>query len=173
MVAKRDLQGNRQRGARRIGKGVGRGNLLEQHQLVHEPKRTYDCAKRFRLSRRHNSIEAAMIIGAEVAMICLGLYALIKGKFPVNAETKFVVQGWPLRIMGLIYLLPIPVSLLAGMVLGVWWVAQGKELTDRSFFWAGTALEGAVVVVCLLAAAIVSRLYRVPVKVIQVDSAGV
>jgi hypothetical protein len=105
-----------------------------------------------------------MILGAEVALIVLGLYILIKGKELPNKKSKFIITGWPLRFMGIICLLPIPLSFLGGVALGIWWVMQGKDVKDRSFFWAGTALELSVLVLCLLAITIISRTYRIPVS---------
>lgn len=104
-----------------------------------------------------------MIIGAEVALIVLGLYILIKGETIPNKKAKYVVRGWPLRVQGIIMLLPIPVSFSIGIVLGILWTAQGKNVQDRSFFWVGTAIELSVLVVCFAALAIITRLYRVPV----------
>jgi len=111
-----------------------------------------------------------MILGAEIAMLVMGFYALITGKFPTNKKAKYVLQGWPVRLIGMICLLPIPGSFLAGVVLAIWWVAQGKDVTDRSFFWAGTAIEGSVLAACLLAITIVSRVNRIPVEGSQAET---
>jgi hypothetical protein len=60
--------------------------------------------------------------------------------------------------------MPIPLSFLGGFALGIWWVMQGRDVQDRSFFWTGTALELSVLVLCLLAVTIISRTYRIPVS---------
>lgn len=35
-----------------------------------------------------------MIVGAEIALLVIGLYALFAGKLPTNKKAKYVVQGW-------------------------------------------------------------------------------
>ncbi len=111
-----------------------------------------------------------MIIGAEFAMLGIGIYILFKGKMFPNPKAKYVVQGWPVRVMGLIYILPIPLAIPAGIALGVWGVLQGKDVSGPSFFWVRTGMEGSIVVLCLVAAAIISRVYRVPVEKAQGES---
>jgi uncharacterized membrane protein len=108
-----------------------------------------------------------MIIGAEVAMIVLGLYILFKGKTVPGKNAKYVVQGWPARFMGIIMLMPIPISFSICFVLGVLWTVQGKNVQDPSFRWAATAIELSVLVICFVAIAIISRFYRIPVEVAQ------
>ena len=88
-----------------------------------------------------------MIIGAEIAMLVLGIYMLFKGKMLPNAKAKYVVEGWPLRLMGLIYILPIPLAIPAGMALGIWGAMVGKDVAGPSFFWVRTGLEAAIIVV--------------------------
>ena len=111
-----------------------------------------------------------MILIVEIAMLCMGLYLLIKGKLFANKDAKFIVRGWPVRVMGIFYVLPIPLSLLTGAVLGVWGVTQGKDVADPSFFWVRTAIDWSILAVCMLAARIVSRLNRIPVDGSQAES---
>src|SRR4051812_47520397 len=101
-----------------------------------------------------------MIIGAEVAMLIMGLYALIVGKLMTNKKAKHVVQGWPARLIGVICLLPLPVSLVACTAVAALLVARGRPVTRESFFWVGTAIEGSIVLACVIAVAILSRVYR-------------
>jgi hypothetical protein len=115
--------------------------------------------RRARVELGHEK-EVAMIIGAEVALLFMGLYALIKGKFPTNKKAKYVVEDWPVRVIGAILVLPIPLSFLVGTVVAALFVAQGKQVTRESFFWVGTAIEGSILVGCMVVAGILSRVYR-------------
>jgi hypothetical protein len=110
-----------------------------------------------------------MIIGAEVAMLVIGLYALIMGKLPTNKKAKHVVRDWPARIIGVICLLPIPLALLVSMAVAALFVAQGRQVTPESFFWVGTAIEGSIVVACVVAVGVLARVYRTPVEQPQPD----
>jgi hypothetical protein len=111
-----------------------------------------------------------MIIGAEVAMLVLGVYILIKNKALPSKKAKYVVQGWPLRCIGMIFLLPIPLTTLAALVVGFLGAAMGKDVGDPSFYWMRTAIQGSIVAVCLLGAAIIGRVYRVRVDEPQAES---
>ncbi len=89
-----------------------------------------------------------MIIGAEVALLIIGLYALIKGKLPTSKKAKHVVQGRPARVIGIIGLLPLPLSFAVVAVVVAVFIAQGKPVDQESFFWVGTAIEGSIVLAC-------------------------
>ena len=91
-----------------------------------------------------------MIIGAEVTLLFIGLYALIAGKLPTNKKAKHIVQGWSARVIGVICLLPLPLAFLVNMAIAVLFAAQGRQVTRDSFFWVGTAIEGSIVVACLV-----------------------
>jgi hypothetical protein len=64
-----------------------------------------------------------MIIGVEIALLCLGLYAVIMGRFPFTKTAKHTVQGWPARVIGVIYLLPIPLSFVVATAVAASFVA--------------------------------------------------
>jgi hypothetical protein len=105
-----------------------------------------------------------MIIGAEIALLCIGLYALFAGKFPTNKKSKYVIEGGAARAIGLVCLFPIPLSLLAGIFIGVLLAAQGKPVTPESLSWVGPAIEVSILVACVVAVSVLSRIYRTPVK---------
>jgi hypothetical protein len=108
--------------------------------------------------------DIAMIVGAEVAQLCIGLYALFKGRMPTAKKSKYVVEGRPARVIGFIGLLPIPLSFLVGTAVGTWFLADGKLVTHESFFWVGTAIEGSIVALCFATIAVLARVYRSSVK---------
>jgi hypothetical protein len=105
-----------------------------------------------------------MILGAEVALFLVGLYALITGKLPTGAKSKHVVRGWPARAIGAIGLLPVPLSFVLAMAVAILFAVQGRDLRDRSLVWVGMAIEVAVVVTCVVFMAVLVRIYRTPVE---------
>ena len=105
-----------------------------------------------------------MIIGAEVALLIMGLYALFAGKLMTNKKAKYVVQGWAARLIGVICLLPIPLSTVICMAVIVILTARGRPVTKESFFWVGTAIEGSILLACFITVLILSRVYRTPVQ---------
>jgi hypothetical protein len=100
-----------------------------------------------------------MILGAEVALLVLGLYALIAGKMLSSKKAKYDVRGWRARVVGLVCLLPLPLSLLAVSVVGVLLAAQGKQVTRESSLWLGAAVEGSTVLACAIAAGLLDGFF--------------
>src|SRR5262249_32488167 len=113
-----------------------------------------------------------MIIGAEIALLLIGLYALITGRFQTTGGGKYVVQGWSARAIGAIGLLPIPLSLVASTLVAALFMAQGRAVTPESFFWVGTTIEGSIVVACALAMFVLSRVCRTPGEAAQVPDSN-
>ncbi len=102
----------------------------------------------------------AMVTGIECALLYLGLHALLNGKLPAYTTATSVVQGRPARLIGVIALLPIPLTLVIGMAITALCASSGKDASDRSFFWMMTTVEGAVVVSCIAAIIVMGRIYR-------------
>ena len=86
-----------------------------------------------------------MILGMEIAMLIFGIYALIAGK--MNMGKNKVVLGLPARLIGLIGLVPLPLSLLVGVVFGIIWAAQNRPM-DGTFLGIATGIEVAIVLSC-------------------------
>jgi hypothetical protein len=107
--------------------------------------------------------EATMIFGAEVGFFVLGLWGLIRRNAEPNPKAKYVVQGWPRRLICFLFMLPWPLSFAAGMIVGAWWVAQGKDIKDTSFRSMATGIDLSALLLCVGAASIIGRVYRVPV----------
>jgi hypothetical protein len=99
----------------------------------------------------------AMITGIECALLYLGFHALFDGKLPAYTTATCVVQGWPARLIGCIALLPIPITLAIGTAVTALFLSHGRDPTDRSFYWMMTAVEGAVVLVCIAAITLIGR----------------
>jgi hypothetical protein len=54
---------------------------------------------------------------AEILMLVGGLYALIAGKVRLTRNTY--LQGWRARVAGLFLVAPLPLALLAGLLVGL------------------------------------------------------
>ena len=113
-------------------------------------------------------IGGIMILTMELIMLVTGLYALFAGKMPTfGAGREYDVRGWPARVIGVICLLPLPLSVAAGFVASLQMAAQGKDLNDKSYFWVRTAIEGGIVLVCAVAMHMMRLTYQTPVKAQQ------
>jgi hypothetical protein len=104
-----------------------------------------------------------MILAAEIALVAIALYALITGQLPTNKKSKHVVQGLPARLIGAIGFMPLPLSFVVGASLGLLLGFLGKEVAPQSLFWIGTAIEGSIVLLCVITMRILARAYRVPI----------
>ena len=116
----------------------------------------------------------AAIRGAEVALFVMGLFLLFAPKTLLEKNSrqknvKHTVQGWPLRLMGVFCLLPIPLTFLAGFEIGLWAATQGKDVPGFLTSWLPTAIEGSMVVFCALAVNVVRLVYRTPVEKSRVE----
>jgi hypothetical protein len=52
----------------------------------------------------------------EIALIVLGISALVRGQIQISKKRK--LTGWPVRILGLVYLLPAGIVLVLTMLFG-------------------------------------------------------
>ena len=103
-----------------------------------------------------------MILGAEIALFVMGVYALVTGKLLHSKNATTTVRGWPARVIGIICLLPIPVAFAVSAVVAAVFVMQGKPVTQDSFFWVGTGIEAGVLVLCVIAMTILTYVYQTP-----------
>jgi hypothetical protein len=108
-----------------------------------------------------------MLIGAEFAMICLGLYILFTGK--IVSRGNVAVTGLRARIIGLVLLLPIPLGLIGGILCGIIWVLTGHRPDDRGWYWYGVGIEASIVALCLIVAAVLQRRFRKQIRAETVD----
>ncbi len=111
----------------------------------------------------------AAIRGAEVGLFVMGLFHLfapktLLEKISRQKNVKHTVQGWPLRLMGVFCLLPIPLTFLAGFAIGLWAATQGKDVSGFQTSWLPTAIEASMVVFCALAVNVVHRVYGTAVE---------
>jgi hypothetical protein len=57
-----------------------------------------------------------MILGAELGLLIYGIYVLIKGQYSLGKGKKVI--GRRARILGAVCLIPIPLSMIMGFVIG-------------------------------------------------------
>jgi hypothetical protein len=88
-----------------------------------------------------------------LAMLVFGIIALVRGRFTLT-RTK-VVSGVPARIIGVILLMPLPLMLASGLLLGVIYGIQGKQPRAEDLQGIGAVLELGIIFLCFLAAVIV------------------
>ncbi len=101
-----------------------------------------------------------MLLILEIAMLVMGIIALAKGK--VTFSKTLVVRGAMARLIGIVFLLPLPLSFGAGFVLGFMMAAQGKNALDIRIY--GIVLEVVIVLGCGILGVILGYIGREPAK---------
>src|SRR5215831_8335583 len=85
-----------------------------------------------------------MILGIEIAMLIVGILALVRGKLTIS-KTK-VVEGTPARLLGILALTPLPAAFLAIMA----YIASQGPADPEKFAeekkWTLVGIEAAVVI---------------------------
>jgi hypothetical protein len=87
-----------------------------------------------------------MILGMEIALLVLGLRALITGQCTLGKN--WVVYGAGARLLGFLALLPIPLAFCGGFFLGVEAHGRGKDINDPDLRWNVFVMEAGVVLGC-------------------------
>jgi hypothetical protein len=95
-----------------------------------------------------------MILGLEIGMLIAGILALIKGKFTLTKNR--VVEGAMARVIGLVMVLPIPLAIAAGVMVGFALTLQGKPIEEKELRTTLAIVEVVIVLACLLLAVILS-----------------
>lgn len=90
-----------------------------------------------------------MILGAQIALLILGIYALATGKFPLGKGRKSV--GPMARIAGAICFVPLLGALALGFLLGM------LGLVDDIGRWGLVGIQAALIVVAVIAAQLIAR----------------
>jgi hypothetical protein len=81
-----------------------------------------------------------MILGVGIAMIIVGLLALVRGKMTISKSK--VVVGAPARLLGLLALTPYPIAIVAVLL----YVASKGGQVGEDDQWTMTAIEGGIVI---------------------------
>ncbi|HEY3788664.1 MAG TPA: hypothetical protein VGL71_07405 [Urbifossiella sp.] len=85
-----------------------------------------------------------MILGIEIAMIIVGLVALIRGKMTITKSK--VVEGLPARLLGLVALTPIPIALTVGVAFVLIAAPNNPEKFAEDNKWTLTLIEVVIVI---------------------------
>lgn len=98
----------------------------------------------------------------EILMLIFGIIALIRGRFLLTRAKE--VRGWPARIIGVLLIMPFPMSFIAGMVLGAVFMALGKSIDGQEFKSAAMILGFATVALCFFSAIGVAFFLAEPIR---------
>jgi hypothetical protein len=105
------------------------------------------------------------MLWVELGLLFAGLYLLFGAKPSAACSSlKYEVRGWPRRIIIVLCLLPIPLSVAAGFVMSILMAAQGRDPMDQSNFRFGWAIEGGILLACVVAMVVIHLTYRTPIK---------
>ncbi|MCI0459512.1 MAG: hypothetical protein L0Z62_21385 [Gemmataceae bacterium] len=99
-----------------------------------------------------------MICG--IIMLIFGILTLVQGKFMLT-RTR-VVQGPPAYVIGAMLIAPLPLSFLAGMLLGALFLVAGDPASERRFQTLATVVGLGIPVACLLSAVGIGIAYAKP-----------
>ena len=92
-----------------------------------------------------------MVLGAEIGMIIFGIYALITGKLTLTKNR--IVRGTAARLIAVIALLPLPLTLAIGLIVGFIAAGRGQFLdpTNPSLQLKYGLIDAGIMVACLIA----------------------
>lgn len=114
-----------------------------------------------------------MICGLQIGLAIFGLIALIRGKMTISKSK--VIVGTPARLIGLLALVPIPLTLGVGMLIGIAKVAEGgnpeKIAEDNRGLLMGVEI-GIVIVTAILVFGLGAALGVSPAEAERRDRAG-
>jgi hypothetical protein len=90
-----------------------------------------------------------VILGAEIGLLVFAIITLVRGKLVLTKNR--VVTGVPARLLAIIGLLPLPLSLVAGVVIGMVLVARGQAqaLDQTNVRIIGAVIELSIIVLCI------------------------
>lgn len=104
----------------------------------------------------------------DIILMILGIIVLVKGQVLLTRTKE--VRGVPARIIGIIFLLPLPLSFVAGLLLGGFLLAQGKPVNESEIQGPAMILGAAILALCLLTAVGIAVAYAQPVRKQSVDT---
>lgn len=91
-----------------------------------------------------------MIFGLEIGLLIAGIIALVTGKIKLSRAR--VATGAAARLAGLVMILPLPLALIAGFVIGMLNASQGKTVRIAELLPKTAIVELCIVAVCALLA---------------------
>ena len=101
--------------------------------------------------------------------IIFGIVILVKGQVMLTYNRK--VYGVPARIIGVILLLPLPLTLFSWMLLGAFNAALDKPIDEEKIGNSIIISVVAIIALCLLAVIVIAIVYSEPIRKRRVDDA--
>ncbi|MBN2006747.1 MAG: hypothetical protein JXA21_25560 [Anaerolineae bacterium] len=97
-----------------------------------------------------------MILGAEIALLVFGLYALFTAKYPMGKGRT--ITGGKARILGTLCVLPLPLAFFAGMLVALFAMIFGDGTFNS---WVTTGIEAAIVIIiAVIVSLLANRFYK-------------
>jgi hypothetical protein len=97
-----------------------------------------------------------MILGLEIAMLIMGILAIVRGK--VSLTKTLVVEGTAARIVGVIMILPLPLVFGVVILWGIASGARGKQLNENELRTTGMFIEAGITIGCFLLALLIAAM---------------
>jgi hypothetical protein len=97
----------------------------------------------------------------QIAMLVMGVIAIVKGQ--IKLSPRRVVDGVPARVIGVVLIMPLPLALFLGFVVGFGLAAQGKNV-DRNTMLIVSPIDIGVVVLALVISLIIGLATSHPVE---------
>lgn len=95
-----------------------------------------------------------MILGAELGLLIYGIYVLIKGQYSLGKGKK--VFGTQARILGGVCLVPMPLSVIMGIVVALFY---SQALADGPFNRLVTGLEAGILICTVIVLVLLSKYF--------------
>ncbi|MCC6419604.1 MAG: hypothetical protein IT429_15325 [Gemmataceae bacterium] len=100
-----------------------------------------------------------MLLVAEIGMLVLGIITVATGKLSTSAGKE--CRGVPARIAGVLLILPLPISLLIGLMIAVILTSQGRNFDERAAW--PTLVELGVFLVFVITAFVIAGMNARPI----------
>lgn len=95
-----------------------------------------------------------MILGAQIGLLIYGIITLIKGQYSMGKGKKVV--GSKARVLGVVCVVPLPLSALVGIVIGL---LRFESLSDNQFSAMVSGIEVAILVCAITALVLLAKTY--------------
>jgi len=95
----------------------------------------------------------------DIIMLIFGIIALVRGRFLLTRAKE--VRGLPARIIGIVLMIPLPLSFVVGLALGAVMASQGKSVDDLRM--AGSILGVTITGLCLIGVIVIAAVTARPV----------
>lgn len=95
-----------------------------------------------------------MLLGAELGLLIYGIYVLIKGQYSLGKGKK--VFGTQARILGVVCMLPVPLSMIMGIVVGLFY---SQAIGDGQFNGLVAGLEAGILICTVIVLVLLSKYF--------------